>query len=424
MSISVTFNNAHQLSLASEFFIARRPVVDRAQNLVAHELLFCEIAARGTLAADERPAAAPVVADVCRHGMERVLGDLFGVLYIDAEALMSDIFQWLPPQSVVLEVAQVPEMSPRMVERVAELTQAGFRFALVVDDPGRVAGQLLSLVEGVRFDITGMDEAALRRFCASFGAHGKKLLAERVETPEQFDACLAAGFDFFQGYHFTRPQIRDGKTLYPSQVAIAELIAQLAADADISIIEERLKGDVALGLSLLRLANTPAISQHRIDSLRQLVMALGRDELRRLLKILLCAVHGDPRPGMAALLAQAAMRGRLMELVAQKQRPGNRGVADTAFIVGIMSLMDAMFDMPMADVLRQIFVVDEVRDALLGRQGYFGQLLLLAEYTEWQKKTDTLLLQSIRDLNLSHSDLYAFQLAAFEWSDHVTRGVH
>lgn len=113
-----------------------------------------------------------------------------------------------------------------------------------------------------------------------------------------------------------------------------------------------------------------------------------------------------------------------MELVAQKQRPGNRSIADTAFTVGIMSLMDAAFSMPMEDILKQVPVIDEVGDALLRREGYFGRLLSLVEYTEWQHTSDTVLLQAVRDMKLSYSDLYMLQLAAFEWSDHVTRGVH
>lgn len=427
MSISVTFNSGHRLPLASEFFMARRPVVDREQNLVAHELMFCEIGADGGLAAtgDEQPAAASVIADVCRHGMNRVIGDLSAILYIDADALMSDIFGFLPPQNVVLEIADLPQVTPEILERLAALVQEGFRFALALHDDTRDVRQLLPLIEGVRIDITGKDRAALAQCCDTFRGHEKKLLAEKVETHEQFRTCHELGFDLFQGYYFTRPQGLGGSKPCPSHLAMTELLALLASDADNAVIEDRLKGDVALSLSLLRLVNTPALSAHRIDSLHQALMALGRDQLQRLLQILLYADCDLQRRGMAPLLAQATMRGRLMELIAQKFRPGNRGIADTAFTVGIMSLMDAMFCMPLDDILRQVPVVDEVRDALLQRRGLFGHLLSLVEQTEWQKKADTLLLPAAsRDMNLSYKDLYLLQLAAFEWTDHVRQGVH
>ncbi len=427
MSISVTFNSARRILLASEFFMARRPVMDRQQNLAAHELLFCNIAADGnaclTTIADDQPASASVIADVYQHGMGRVIGDLVGILYIDAGALMSDIFQFLPPEKVVLEIDRLSIVSAASRARLGELTRAGFRFTLAVDGGCGDIDPLLPLLKGVRIDIAGMDRAQLGKLCSSFRAHGKTLLAERVESVEQFHICAELGFDFFQGYYFTKPQLLAGKKLSPSQLAITELMALVASDADTSVIENSIKGDVSLGLNLLRLVNTPAISAHRIDSLRQALMVLGRNQLQRWLQIMLYAEPGARSAGMVPLLAQATMRGRLMELIAQKLRPGNRSIADTAFTVGIMSLMDALFSMPIPDILQQIPVVDEVGDALLRRGGYFGKLLSLVEHSEWQQKTDTMLLQAIRDLKLSYNDLYLLQLSAFEWSDQVTRGV-
>lgn len=433
MSINVTFNSAYLIPLSSEFFMARRPVMDREQNLVAHELLFCEIRPHADTdgstpaampAEEEEPAGASVIADVCQHGISRIVGDLLGILYIDAQALMSDVFRNLPPQNLLLELADMPEVTLPVLDRLAALKHDGFRFALALHDDRRDVEQLLPMVEAVRIDITGKSRSELGHFSESFRAHGKKLLAEKVDTHEQFRMCHELGFDLFQGYYFTRPQILDGKKLTPSQLAITELMALVASDADFAAIEEAIKSDVALGLNLLRLVNTPAFSVHRIDSLRQALMVLGREQLQRWLQILLCAAPGHQQPGMVPLLAQATMRGRLMELIAQKVRPGNRSIADTAFTVGIMSLMDALFSMPMDVILQQLPVTEEVCDALLRRQGYYGQLLSLVEYTEWQRKTDTLLQQAIRDMKLSYSDLYMLQLAAFEWADHVTRGVH
>ncbi len=425
MSISVTFNSAHRILLASEFFMARRPVVDRQHNLVAHELLFCSASDDDAQAAslDERPTAASVISDVYQHGMGRIIGDHVGILYIDADALMSDIFQFLGPQEVLLEIAPISHPSPEVIARLVELNAAGFRFTLVVDDDSEDAHQLLPLVEGVRIDITGRDADELRRLSAVFKAHQQRLLAERVETIDQYQMCLDFGFDLFQGYYFLKPQILEGKKLSPSQMAITELMALVASDADNAVIEHSIKADISLGLNLLRLVNTPAVSAHRIDSLRQALMALGRNQLQRWLQIMLYAEPGVHGPSMLPLMAQATMRGRLIELVAQKLRPGNRSIADTGFTVGIMSLMDTLFSMPMEDILQQIPVVEEVSDALLRRQGYFGKLLSLIEYTEWHTKTGDQLLQATRELKLSCDDLYMLQLAAFEWSDHVTRSV-
>lgn len=427
MSVSVTFHSGHRILLASEFFIARRPIVDRDQNLVAHELLFCNISPQGELpfsaSVEDQPTSASVVADVYQHGLGRVIGDLMGVLHIDADAVMSDIFDFLSPEKVVLAITGMQGVTPEVIARLDELTNAGFHFALILNGENRDVDALLPYIEGVRIDITGKDEATLQSFCQTYQSHQKKLLAENVDSIEQFESCLKLGFDFFQGYYFMQPRILAGKKLSPSQMAITRLLGLVTSDAENDEIEHCIKGDVTLGLNLLRLANTPAFSVHRIDSLRQALMVLGRNQLQRWLQIMLYADRRTEGRPMLPLLAQATTRGRMMELLAQKLRPGNRSIADTGFTVGIMSLMDTLFSMPMDEILHQIPVIEEVSDALLHRQGYFGKLLALVEYTEWHSKTDTLLLQAIQELRLTHNDLYQLQLAAFEWSDHVTHSM-
>jgi EAL and modified HD-GYP domain-containing signal transduction protein len=283
---------------------------------------------------------------------------------------------------------------------------------------------LLPLIEGVRVDVSQRTDEELAQICSMFKAHDQMLLAEHVESMPCFRRCAELGFDFFQGYFFSEPQILAGKKLSASHLSVIELMGLLASDADDALIEQSIKGDVALGLNLLRFVNTPAISAHRIESLRQALIAVGRNQLQRWLQVLLYAEGGVDGSAVVPLMAQATTRGRLMELVAQKLRPGNRSIADTAFTVGIMSLMDTLFSMPMTDILKQIPVVDEVAAALLHRDGYFGKLLAMAEQTEWRQRNNELLLQSLVELNLSCKDLYLLQLATFEWSDKVTRSVH
>jgi c-di-GMP phosphodiesterase len=425
MSISVTFNSAHRILLASDFFMARRPVLDREQHLVAHELMFFSDERMAPEAGDanEQPASNTVIADVYEHGMGRVIGDLVGILYVDPQTIMSDIFAFLPPDKLVLEIAEVQEVTPELLARLADLNQRGFHFALVDNGGASDVSGLLPYVEGVRIDVTGKSEAELARLCTMYAPLGKRLLAEKVDTHEQFQICYKLGFDYFQGYYFTVPVYAEGRKLAPSNLAITSLLALIVSDADNAVIEDRIKGNVSLGLNLLRLANTPAFSAHRIDSLRQALMVLGRNQLQRWLQVMLYADNSNHGAISMPLLDLATTRGRLMELLAQKLKPGNRGIADTSFTVGIMSLMDSLFGMPMEKILEQIPVVDEVSAALLRRDGYFGQLLRLVEYTEWHAKVDAQLLQAIGELRLSHNDLYLLQLAAFEWSDHVTRSM-
>jgi c-di-GMP phosphodiesterase len=423
MSTSLTFNSAYRILLASAFFMARRPILDRDGHLAGNELLFLHPQEFGDRDTEELMSAS-VIDDVKLHGLIRVIGDGPVYLHVDHAALMSDVFDGIPPDRVVLTLFAPAAPSPALLERIAGLRRQGFRFKLQVTHDAAEVQLFLPLVDTVRIDIAGRSPVELATLCGRFRAHRKTLLAEGVETAERFRECIDAGFDLFQGYFFARPEMVVGKKLSFSQQAITELMVLVGSDADSADIEQRVKTDVTLGLNLLRLVNTPAISSHRIDSLRQALIVLGRNQLQRWLQIMLYTEAGGSLDSIMPLLTLAATRGRLLELLAQKLKPANRSIADTAFTVGIMSLMDTLFGMPMAEILQQLPVTEEVADALLQRSGYFGHLLTVGECAEWRNHDGARLQEAMTQLRLSHNDLYALQLAAYEWSDQVSRSLH
>jgi len=406
-----------------EFFLARQPILNREQDLVAYELLFRSAAAGPANVTDDLSATASVIAHASELGMENVIGASLGYINVDAAVLMSDFVQFLPREKVILEILETVEVTGQVVERIRELVQVGYRFALddvIAESDGM--HMLLPLVEVVKVDINEMTFDNLSRLSARLREANKKLLAEKVESLEQFQQCMELGFHYFQGYYFAHPVVLTGKKLSTSQVAIIQLMAQIIADADSADIERRIKQDASLGLSLLRLVNTPAASvSQRIDSIGQALLVLGRRQLQRWLQILLYADTGKSRAAASPLLALAATRGRLLELMAAKIRPNNRNMAEIAFTVGIMSLMDALFGLPMERILTELSVADEVRAALLSREGIYGDMLKLAESVEHIKEADSRAVAPLLSkLNLSGEDFYALQVSAFEWSDSIS----
>jgi c-di-GMP phosphodiesterase len=200
------------------------------------------------------------------------------------------------------------------------------------------------------------------------------------------------------------------------------LMTLLSSDADSIEIERAIKKDISLCFNILRLVNTPAVgARHRIDSIGQAVLVLGRNQLQRWLQIMLYAEPCKKGQSMTPLLTLAATRGKLLELIAQHIEPRNRSMADVAFTVGIMSLMDTLFSIPMEEILEQISVVDAVSEALLHRHGHYGDLLKLAEQMERIEEAGSMLDELVDKLQLSGEDLYNLQLSAFEWGDSVAR---
>jgi len=411
---------------ARDFFLARQPILDRRQELFAFELLFRAAAAGPANVTNDLSATASVIAHAAELGMGNVIGSSLGFINVNAEVLLSDFIHFLPKDRVVLEILETVEVDERIIARVEELAAAGFAIALddvVAESPN--VQKLLPLADIIKVDISGLSDERVAALGRKFKQAGKRLLAEKVETPEQFQHCLDNDFDYFQGYYFARPTVLAGRRLTPSQIAIMRLMTQLASNAELSAIERGIKQDASLGMSLLRLVNAPSAGvSEQIHSLGHALKLLGRQQIQRWLQILLYAESDKSRGAASPLLALATTRGRLLELIAETIRPGDAGMAGTAFTVGILSLMDALFGSPMEEILRQLSVGDEVRRALLERSGIYGDMLRLAECIE---KIDTAcpqLAPLLERLGLSAEQLYALQVSAFEWSDAVSGGVN
>ena len=402
-----------------EFFLARQPILDRNEDLIAYELLFRRPEAGPANTADEWRGAVSIIAHASELGIENVIGGLRGFFNVDYQILMRDLADFLPSQKVVFEIPQTIKITPELVQRVSKMVDAGYTFAL--DDVitfSEYIKPLLPLIEIVKINTSFMTWADMVIVVNQFKQAKKLLLAEKVETFEQFRNCLDLGFDYYQGYYFARPAILSGKKLSPSQTVILQLMTLLAREADNAEIEYRIKKEVPLCLSLLKLVNTPGMGITKsIHSLSEALVVLGRRQLQRWLHIqLYVGSHSNPH-FVSPLLSLASTRGKLLELVAAKLEPVSKNIADTAFTVGVLSLLDALFGQPMKKILDQIVLGEDVSNALLYRTGFYGDLLKLSEYIEKPSEASRLLEPLLLKLGLPVEELYPLQLEAFEWSN-------
>ena len=412
-------------ALANQFFLARQPILNRHQRLVAYELLFRDAAERNEADfADDAEATATVIAHASELGMGQVVGEQMAFVNVDTVGLMSDFISFLPNNKVILEILETVKATPEVVERVRELKRAGFRFALddVVAESDDVH-TLQPLCDIIKVDIKDMHPGTLRTLARTLKNPQQKLLAEKVETVEEFQQCMAMGFEYFQGYYFARPVILSGKKIAPSQLAILHLLDLLGSDADSHVIERSVKHDALISLNLLRLVNTPSVgARFRINSVGHALVVLGRRQLQRWLQILLYVKAGQRQEFTSPLLQMATTRGKTIELMMEKLRPGQRVSADIGFTVGIMSLMDTLFSIKMSDVLDSVNVLDEVRQALLHRTGDYGSMLNLIEHIELAER-GPVLAKMLHELQLTPAELYEIQLAAFDWVHEYAHGV-
>jgi c-di-GMP-related signal transduction protein len=366
-----------------EFFLGRQPIVGRRRELFAYELLFRPGSHNHATVVDDVHATAAVIKHAFSGlGIDVALGRKKGFINLSEELLMSDIIEVLPPDRVGLEILEDVPITPHVVERCRELRQAGYMLGLddvVCLNEGLIA--LLPHMSFVKVDIAVIAEPEIAALVDALRPHNLTLLAEKVETMEQYHFCRSLGFDLFQGYFFAKPTVLTGRSVQPSTVLLLRVFRLIAADAEIEELEAALRLAPDLTVRLLRMANSVAYQQiNKIYSLRNAILVLGRVQISRVVQIMLFAQHGALDISTDPLVQTAAVRGRLMEGMADSL--GMSKMRDRAFMVGILSMADSLFSQSMTEILGIMNLEDTVSDAIIRREGDLGSLLNLVEASE------------------------------------------
>ncbi len=368
-----------------DIFIARQPIVDRKENLVAFELLFRSTHSATTSGVvDDTHATAQVLVNAFGEmGIADVLGAHRGFINLNTELLHSDLIELLPKQQVMLELLETITIDAAIIARCHELKVKGFSLAL--DDVVELSDDikpLLGVVEVVKLDLMLIDPARLPALVKELKRYPVKLLAEKVEDREQARRCMEMGFDLFQGYHFARPEMLSGKRTDPSKMVLIHLLSMLLSEAENDKIVEAFKQHADLTYNLMRLVNSVGVGLvTKVSSLKHALIVLGRQPLRRWVQLLLYASNKG-NVTVSPLMQLAATRGKMLELVAQREHPSDPDYADLAFMVGMLSLLDALLGEPLPEILTRMSLQEEVENALLLHEGSLGELLTLCEKIE------------------------------------------
>jgi c-di-GMP-related signal transduction protein len=403
----------------SEIFVGRQPILDREQKLIAFELLFRRGRTLTAGVTDDTQATSSVIANSFGAlGLRKVLEGHQAFINFSAPLLMSDLVNILPPDRVILEILETVDINQGVVERIQELQKRGFKFALDdVVSAGPELNKLRGLIDVIKLDLKQVSLEALPDLIAEFKRWPVRLLAEKIDGPQQAQRCLELGIDMFQGYHFARPQIIAGRRLDPSKAVLLRLLSLVLSDAGDQHIEEELKRLPDLTLNLLRIVNSVAYgSGKRISSVSQCLVILGRRSLQRWVQVML---YASSQQAMAQnpLLHTAVVRARLMETLSRRIQPHSRQ-QDRAFMVGILSLLDVLLGVPMPEILPELPIEAEVKEALTNRAGWEGKLLSLIESKE-ANDVDAVhaALHDLGGITLAHLTQADFE--AVTWTDQL-----
>ncbi|MEZ0372385.1 MAG: EAL and HDOD domain-containing protein [Candidatus Sericytochromatia bacterium] len=395
----------------AEVYIGRQPIFDRDLQLFGYELLYRSAQMDTAVFSDANHATSVVMSNTFLEiGLERLIGDKLAFLNLTRAFFMGEYPIPQRQDRLVLEVLEDITIDDELVEAVQGLANNGFKLALDdVVNPEDVK-RLLGIAHIVKVDLMLTDRSVLAEHVKVYKQHGIKLLAEKVETKEELEWCKLLGFDYFQGYFLCKPSIVREKKLSGTKMTIIQLLGQMQKpDVEFSQIEEVIRQDVSLSYKLLRLLNSAFYStRSEIKSIRQALTLLGLSEIRSWVSLLLLSEAENKPP---ELIKTAIIRGKMCELLASELKMARN---EAHFIVGLFSVLDALMDIPLEEILAQVPLSKDVIDALLRREGELGKLIdwvLAYEAGEWDR---------LSDYPLGADSILGCYLDAVSWADEMT----
>jgi EAL and modified HD-GYP domain-containing signal transduction protein len=354
-----------------QVFIARQPIFNLDLEVVGYELLFRGANQNVAIVSDHDEATSTVVINAfTEFGLDAVVGDRRAWINVSRDFLLQGFAKALPRGRVVLELLEDQLIDDALIEALEDHRARGYQIALDDYAGDELLAPALAHVDIVKVDVLGRDPAAVEKDLAELARHQVTAVAEKVETREDHEYCIRLGFQLFQGYFFCKPERMEARAIAPNRLSILQLVAALQDPRiEIAQLETLVSRDIALSYRLLRYINSAFFGLRReVDSIGRALMLLGIDNIKRWATLSIFAgIDEKPRE----LIETALVRARFCELAGEGDR-------DQLFTLGLFSVVDALLDAPMEDVLASMPFPDEMRAALIAGDGAKGELLRTA----------------------------------------------
>jgi EAL and modified HD-GYP domain-containing signal transduction protein len=366
-----------------QVYIGRQSILNKRETIFGYELLFRNASSLAANVTDHSMATASVMVNALNNiGFNNLVGEKKGFINVNHEMLSGGFIELLPKENTVLELLEHVEINSDLIMLCINLKEKGYVFALddfVYNDSYL---PLLKIADYIKLDILMYNRKDLGDIVRLLKKHSSvRLLAEKVETKEDYKYCFDLGFELFQGYFFAKPTIVTGKTISPSQLVLFELFNGLSKEEDISVIERQFKKNPQLDIKLLKFMNSAGFYlTQKIDSIRQAIMMLGYHNLQKWVALMLFAKESDDIKSNP-LLERATIRGLMMESMVNNITK-SRTKGDSAFITGIISLTDILLGIPLNDIISDLNLSNEIHSALAKKEGGLGDILYITEKFE------------------------------------------
>ncbi len=400
-------------------FLARQPILNRQRDVFAYELLFRSGIQNSCEGINLELASTSVLDTSFMIGLDKLGEGRRMFINCPREFLLRDYISLFPRDLVVVEILETIEPDEEVVAVCRRLKQQGYLLALddFVDTPAWAP--LVALADFIKVDFRITPREEQRALAARYQARDIRLLAEKVETPEEFSEGMAMGYSLFQGYFFCRPEMMRHGEIPASKLAYLELLrAATASEFDMPALASKIKHETSLTYKLLRYLNSAAFGlRAEIRSIPHALSLLGERELRKWIAVVSVGVMADGKPD--ELMTVPLVRGRFCELLAPLA--GMAGHANDLFLLGLLSVMDAILDQPLAVILAELPVRREIKEALLARSGLYRDMLDMAtahERADWEAISAL-----APRLGIKEDQIPGIYVSAVDWASALRRGV-
>jgi c-di-GMP-related signal transduction protein len=392
-------------------FVARQPILTKDEKVFGYELLFFRDGIEDYFCPKDAEAASKVMLDSSLiMGLDVLCNGGRAFVNCTRDMLLKDYVTLLPSSQTVVEILESVEPDDLVMAACQRLKEGGYMIALddfAMDDKRE---PLTNIADIIKVDVQGTTAEERTAMVKKYGPWHCRMLAEKVETREEFLAAKKAGFAYFQGYFFRRPETVKTHAVPGNQLNYIKMLQVVSKpELEPREIENAIKGEASLCYRLLRYMNSASFGfSNEIHSVRHALSILGEREVRRWVRLVVTLAAGQNKS--SDLVLSALVRGRFCELLSPKIKHGESDL----FLLGLLSLMDSILDLPMTDVLEKVPLDQETKNVLLGEESHLRplyRLMLAQESGDWQ---NTAVLA--KSLKLNESEVAEVHWNALQWA--------
>lgn len=395
-----------------DIYVGRQPIYNKDLGVFGYELLFRtginNAAVMGDISADGATSTT-IINSFLEIGLEKLVGKRFAFINLTEAFLNEEEALPISPEQVIIEVLENIPVNFQLLKSVKRLAEAGFTIALddYIYNPAHKP--LVMMADIIKIDIMALSQKELIDHVKILKKFRAKLLAEKIETMEEFEFCIKLGFEYFQGYFLSKPRIIKSKSLPTNKLAVLNLLSVLQnQDAEIDELEAAISFDVSMSYKILKLINSAFFNfPRKVESIKQAIVILGRRQLRSWASMLAMS-NLDDRP--SEMIHMAMARAKMCELLAEAA--GLKPI-ETYFTVGLFSALDILMEKALEEVIQPLPLGEDLVAALLKREGVLGEALDCTLAYELADFDNT------RFRHLESNDIFVANVEAVSWANMV-----